>query len=203
MPIKSPNRFGAIKADNIQLNQYVTQFAGVNQAIPTTPAVIPQSSKLVQAQPKLENKQENQQEKVEKKEEKKEQKPAKDENSKASITTSSPKIRGTQARVEYRDQQGNILDEAVVESLRKEGKVSFETKHETRTRLEHGHIVDVVDGKVAPPHPDVEGQNPETQEKPEEIAEDSPAPAASAGSSVEEPKAPEAKPASEGNEATP
>lgn len=184
----------------------MTQFAGVNQAIPTTPAAIPQSSKPAQVQPKQEKqekKEEKKQENLEKKEEKKEQKPGKDENPKASITTSTPKIRGTQARVEYRDQQGNILDEAVVESLRKEGKVSFETKHETRTRLEHGHIVDVVDGKVAPPHPDVEGQNPETQEKPEEIAEDSPAAAASAGSSVEEPKSPEAKPASEGNEATP
>lgn len=183
----------------------MTQFAGVNQAIPTTPAAIPQSSKPAQVQPKQEKqeKKEKKQENLEKKEEKKEQKPGKDENPRASITTSTPKIRGTQARVEYRDQQGNILDEAVVESLRKEGKVSFETKHETRTRLEHGHIVDVVDGKVAPPHPDVEGQNPETQEKPEEIAEDSPAAAASAGSSVEEPKSPEAKPASEGNEATP
>ncbi|CBF76842.1 hypothetical protein AN4761.2 [Aspergillus nidulans FGSC A4] len=170
------------------LNQYVTHFSSVNSAVPTTAASIPQSPAPVKAEPKQEQK---------------EQKEAKVESQEPSITSSSiPKIRGTQARVEYRDQQGNILDEAVVDSLRKEGKISIETRHETRTRLEHGHLVDVVDGKVAPPHPDVEGQNPETQDKPEEIVDDSPASAADAGSSVGEPNSPEPKPASEGNEAT-
>lgn len=169
----------------------MTQFASANPAVPTTPAAIPQSPAPAKAPPKQE------------KEEKREQKPAEHESEAPVITSSSsPKIQGTQARVEYRDQQGNILDEALVESLRKEGKVSFETRHETRTRLEHGHLMDVVDGKVAPPHPDVEGQNPETQDKPEEVVEESPASVPGSGSSVAEPNSPEPEPASEGNEAT-
>lgn len=60
------------------------------------------------------------------------------------------RLRGSKARVEYRDQDGNILDESLVAALQKEGKVSFETRYETRTRLENGHEVDVVDGKVVP-----------------------------------------------------
>lgn len=60
------------------------------------------------------------------------------------------RLRGSKARVEYRDQDGNILDESLVAALQKEGKVSFETRYERRTRLENGHEVDVVDGKVAP-----------------------------------------------------
>lgn len=36
-------------------------------------------------------------------------------------------------RVEYRDEHGNILDEDQVKAL--EGKVSFSTKYETRTRV--------------------------------------------------------------------
>jgi dolichyl-phosphate-mannose-protein mannosyltransferase len=107
------------------------------------------------------------------------------------------------ARVEYRDQNGNVLDEALVASLAKEGKVSFETRHETRTRLEHGHEVEMVDGQIAPPHPDVEGQNPETVKNQEQqAAGDSPASVAVGESSVEEPSSPEPKPASEANEAT-
>ncbi|KAI9376247.1 MIR motif-containing protein [Aspergillus egyptiacus] len=171
------------------LSQYVTHFSSANgAAVPTTSTSAPQASAPVKVQPKKE---------------KKEQKPVKAESENPNITSSSPKILGTQARVEYRDQNGNILPESVVESLRKEGKVSFETRHETRTRLEQGHLVDVVNGEIAPPHPDVEGQNPETLGKPEKVVGDSPAAAAGAGSSVEEPNSPEPKPASEGNEATP
>lgn len=115
--------------------------------------------------------------------------------------TPEPQQPRAKARVEYRDQDGNILDEKLVAALAKEGKVSFETRHETRTRLEHGHEVEMINGQVAPPHPDVEGQNPETLGKPEQAADDGPASVAG-GSSVAEPNSPEAKPASEGNEAT-
>lgn len=121
----------------------------------------------------------------------------------ASVTSQAKQPRGTMARVEYRDQHGNVLDEALVASLAKEGKVSFETRHETRTRLEHGHEVEMVDGQIAPPHPDVEGQNPETVKNQEQrAAGDSPASVAGGESSVEEPSSPEPKPASEANGAT-
>lgn len=48
----------------------------------------------------------------------------------------------------------------------KDDKVHFETKYETRTRLvdEAGNFIDEGPAAeaVAPPHPDVEGGNPET-----------------------------------------
>ena len=86
--------------------------------------------------------------------------------------------------LEYRDQDGNLLNEEQVKELK--GKVSFKTRYETRTRLVDadgnevegdlpgegdgdlplGHAHPQPDGRVpegqAPPHPDVEGQNPET-----------------------------------------
>lgn len=126
------------------------------------------------------------------------------EDPSASVTPEAlPSIRGKKARVEFRDQNGNVLPESLVAHLQKEGKVSFETRYEYRSRLANGHEVDVVDGKVAPPHPDVQGQNPETVEKKEQQpVKDIPAPAAGEESSVEESSSPEPKPASEGNEAT-
>ncbi|KKK14332.1 hypothetical protein P175DRAFT_0508810 [Aspergillus ochraceoroseus IBT 24754] len=170
------------------LDQYVTQFASTNAVIPTTPAPVAQAPPPVVPEPAGKQQEQN---------------PAQEEIQEPIVTSSTPQLRGSQARVEYRDQNGNVLDEEVVASLRKEGKVSFETRHETRTRLENGHLVDVVDGKLAPPHPDVEGQNPETSGKQEEEAlDDSPASAAGAQISVEEQSSPEPKPASEGNEAT-
>lgn len=113
-----------------------------------------------------------------------------------------PHLRGSKARVEFRDQHGNVLDENLVSSLRSEGKVSFETRYETNTLLEHGHEVDIVDGKVAPPHPDVQGQNPETIKEQGRPADDSPPSVPGGESAAGQPEAPEAKPASEGNEAT-
>ena len=60
-----------------------------------------------------------------------------------------------------------------------------------------------MDGKVAPPHPDVEGQNPQTvQDDERRPVEDVQAPVPGDGKSSEESNSPEAKPASEGNEAT-
>jgi dolichyl-phosphate-mannose-protein mannosyltransferase len=78
----------------------------------------------------------------------------------------------TEERVEYRDQDGNLLDEEQVKAL--EGKVEFKTRYETRTRVvdAQGNEVLLPPGEqlpqaqeqeqaeaagVAPPHPDVEG----------------------------------------------
>ncbi|KAI1493234.1 dolichyl-phosphate-mannose-protein mannosyltransferase 1 [Biscogniauxia mediterranea] len=114
------------------------------------------------------------------------------------------KLLSREERVEYRDQDGNILNEEQVKAL--EGKVEFKTKYETRTR--------VVDGKgnelpvaqdpaagagVAPPHPDVEGANQETKK-----AADEPAPKEVSSSKDGEKEAEMSipKPASEGNAAT-
>lgn len=108
-------------------------------------------------------------------------------------------------QVEYRDQDGNILDADEVASLMAEGLASFETKYETRTRLidDEGNVVDTIidQGGVAPDHPDVEGQNPSTKRDPEEQARDQPA-EAKAGGSVKKEDDGEAKPASDASEAT-
>ncbi|KAH8655071.1 Dolichyl-phosphate-mannose-protein mannosyltransferase-domain-containing protein [Tricladium varicosporioides] len=111
-------------------------------------------------------------------------------------------------KVEYRDQDGNLLDPEQVKSL--EGKVSFKTRYETRTRMVDAagneiHVEEAVG--VAPPHPDVEGVDSSTVGKVEPEKQDSP-------NAQREVKADEskeesiksgsgsAKPASEGNEAT-
>lgn len=103
--------------------------------------------------------------------------------------------------VEYRDQNGNLLDEAQVQALLAEGKASFQTKYETRTRLvdEAGNEVNA--SGVAPDHPDVEGQNPSTKGVPEEQARSQPADA-KAGGSVKKGDDGKAKPASDASEAT-
>ena len=78
----------------------------------------------------------------------------------------------SEERVEYRDQDGNLLNEEQVKAL--EGKVEFKTRYETRTRVvdAQGNEVLLPPGEqappvqeqeqaaaagVAPPHPDVEG----------------------------------------------
>ncbi|KAE8342911.1 hypothetical protein BDV24DRAFT_39575 [Aspergillus arachidicola] len=165
------------------LGQYVTHFTNTNVAVPTTQAPPPEAP----VAPPPQQDQQILKEEVEE---------ADDAN-----VTPEPQPPRAKARVEYRDQDGNILDEKLVAALAKEGKVSFETRHETRTRLEHGHEVEMINGQVAPPHPDVEGQNPETLGKQEQATDDGPASAAG-DSSAAEPNSPEAKPASEGNEAT-
>ncbi|KIH87555.1 dolichyl-phosphate-mannose-protein mannosyltransferase [Sporothrix brasiliensis 5110] len=104
-------------------------------------------------------------------------------------------------RVEYRDQDGNILDPEQVEALR--GKVEFKTRYETRTRLvdEAGNEILDESAPVAPPHPDVEGVDQSTKQS--LVADD--ALPQSADPSVEgerEKDQTRAKPASEGSEAT-
>ena len=112
-------------------------------------------------------------------------------------------------KVEYRDQDGNLLDPEQVKAL--EGKVSFKTRYETRTRLvdaQGNEIPQPEDAGVAPPHPDVEGADretvgipePEIQGKPnvqKEVKADE-----SKEESIAKSDASVAKPASEGNEAT-
>ncbi|KAJ6178439.1 hypothetical protein N7519_008900 [Penicillium mononematosum] len=124
------------------------------------------------------------------------------ESDPAAVTA--PKIAGSMARVEYRDQNGQVLDENLVASLRAEGKVKFETRYEPGQPLQNAHEVPVVDGQLAPPHPDVQGQNPETGSAPEDsVPPESPASVADGNErSVEQSSSMEAKPASEGNEAT-
>lgn len=116
--------------------------------------------------------------------------------------------------MEYRDQDGNILNEEQVKEL--QGKVEFKTRYETRTRVvdangnevpqpgdgapqDPGSPVGGAPDGVAPPHPDVEGGDPETKR----LVPDEPIPGAK--KSVEGEKEKEgksAKPASESNEAT-
>jgi dolichyl-phosphate-mannose-protein mannosyltransferase len=125
------------------------------------------------------------------------------------------KILSREERVEYRDQDGNLLNEEQVKEL--QGKVEFKTRYETRTRVvdANGNEVPMPadgwpqdrgspdggakDAGVAPPHPDVQGVDQETKR----LVPDEPIPGAE--KSIEGEKEKEgksAKPASEGNEAT-
>ncbi|KAG6254202.1 hypothetical protein E4U24_007664 [Claviceps purpurea] len=131
-------------------------------------------------------------------------------NNDAGISAKPPppghKIVGQEEKVEYRDQDGNLLSEEQVKEL--EGKVKFETKHETRTRVVDDQGVEVPPPEggwpadmagVAPPHPDVQGVDRETvkdgqSEPPQDVA-------ASRDGEKEAERA-KAKPASEGQEAT-
>ena len=116
-------------------------------------------------------------------------------------------------KVEYRDQDGNLLDEAHVEALR--GKVSFNTKYETRTRVvdADGNDVDEgpaggVEGGFAPPHPDVErlpstGKDDNDDDGREYPATASPEEDVGKEKSVDKENKGKPKPGSEGNQATP
>lgn len=117
-------------------------------------------------------------------------------------------------RIEYRDQDGNVLNEEQVKAL--EGKVEFKTRYETRTRMVDadgrefeaplGEVHQQAVGEpvgVAPPHPDVEGVDTQTAQKQKAAGEDEEVPPAK--ESVEgdhEAKAKAAKPASEKKEAS-
>jgi dolichyl-phosphate-mannose-protein mannosyltransferase len=120
-------------------------------------------------------------------------------------------------RIEYRDENGRILDEEEVAALA--GKVSFKTRYETRTRVVDGQGNEIYEGLVnahgdeedepqgvAPPHPDVEGQNPETQQGEPAQASDAPPTVEVVEDQKKEQSAEQderqAKPASEGQAAT-
>ena len=121
-------------------------------------------------------------------------------------------ILSREEKVEYRDQDGNLLDEEQVKAL--EGKVSFKTRYETRTRMvdAQGNEVVIPDNAnegVAPPHPDVEGVDRETAGVPEQGSKAAPnkqqdvkADESKEKSAVKSEADKSAKPASEGNEAT-
>ncbi|KAH8590296.1 Dolichyl-phosphate-mannose-protein mannosyltransferase-domain-containing protein [Bisporella sp. PMI_857] len=118
------------------------------------------------------------------------------------------RIVSREEKIEYRDQDGNLLDAEQVKAL--EGKVSFKTKYETRTRMidAQGNEILMDDAGVAPPHPDVEGVDRETVKVPEPEVKEKPAPQQdvkadeSKEESIAKSDVKEAKPASEGNEAT-
>jgi dolichyl-phosphate-mannose-protein mannosyltransferase len=123
-----------------------------------------------------------------------------------SIVTPQPageqRVIGREERIEYRDQDGNLLDESQVSALESDSKVSFKTKYETRTRLvdAQGNEIPGGDG-VAPNHPDVEGQNPDTKGVKED-PNSQPANAAADAGSVNKEENGKAMPASDANEAT-
>ena len=131
----------------------------------------------------------------------------------------------TEERVEYRDEKGNILNEEEIAAL--DGKVSFNTRYETRTRVLDANGNEIEEGsmaspgvaggdksapgggggKHAPPHPDVDRQ-PETfpdgneNDKREYPATASPEDDIGKEKSVEGKNKKKAKPASDGKKAT-
>ncbi|KAI9848546.1 MAG: hypothetical protein M1837_007215 [Sclerophora amabilis] len=82
----------------------------------------------------------------------------------ASVTPQHKKAGDRELKVRYKDNEGNELNEAQVAEL--SDNVSFETLYETSTRYldAAGNELppDAAAESVAPPHPDVEGRNPET-----------------------------------------
>jgi len=73
----------------------------------------------------------------------------------------------TEEKVEFRDENGNLLDEEQVKAM--EGKVSFSTRYETRTRLVDEAGNEIYDGIVEGDEAGVagsyaEGRNPDTQD---------------------------------------
>lgn len=104
--------------------------------------------------------------------------------------------------IEYRDQDGNLLSEEEVLRLQENGEVKFETKVETRTEhiLEESPAPENEQAGVAPPHPDVEGVNSETIQK--EQKDGIPKNAAASLDGEKEAQNEQAKPASEGQDAT-
>lgn len=120
----------------------------------------------------------------------------------APVVAEQARIVAQEERVEYRDQDGNLLDADQVKEL--EGKVEFKTRYETRTRIidEQGNEVLEDDDEepetefVAPPHPDVQGVDQETKEN---AAGDSNVPdAAESVQGEREAEVKKPKPASEG-----
>ena len=121
-------------------------------------------------------------------------------------------ILSREEKIEYRDQDGNLLDEDQVKSL--EGKVSFSTRYETRTKVVDAQGRKIADGPAgaegfAPPHPDVD-REPETAADASGAAgRDSPATVSPDDDIAKEKSIDKAKsksgsprPASEGREAT-
>lgn len=113
-------------------------------------------------------------------------------------------------KIEFRDQDGNVLNEEQVSSL--QGKVSFQTRYETRTRVVDADGNEVEEGPAggegfAPPHPDVDREPETAAEVPEDDGREYPATASPEDDvgkekSVHKKMGGAAKPASERGEAT-
>lgn len=170
----------------IQLNDYITPFANANEPVKSQAPAVP-----IQNQ--------NQQQPI-----------GESPDSNKQYVTPQPagsnRIVGREERVEYRDEVGNLLDPKEVAKLQAEGKVSLQTKYQTETR-----VIDASGNQIiknpehAPPHPDVEGQNPETNRNGEEsiVPRNEPASVAGSEKSVyDEQVASAPKPASEAQGAT-
>ena len=137
------------------------------------------------------------------------QKPSSD----PSVTPQPPpddSILNREERVEYRDQDGNLINEEQLKSL--EGKVSFSTRYETRTRVVDAEGHEIGEGSAgaegfAPPHPDVDREPETAADAPEDDGREYPATASpnddlNKEKSVEKAKDKKPRPASEGREAT-
>lgn len=124
-------------------------------------------------------------------------------------------IIGREEKIEYRDEHGNLLDAEQVAAL--EGKVSFKTRYETRTRVVDAAGNEVADEALLPEamaaaEPGTkgtyaDGQNPETVGPPQDEASQTPPTVDVEGdrakeASIEAAGSGEARPASEGSEAT-
>lgn len=116
------------------------------------------------------------------------------------------------ARVEYRDEHGNILDEDLVKELDSEGKVTFSTRYETRTRrvdpagnVVHDGLVEEEEEGYAGTIAD--GSNPETAAAGQEAVSEQPANVKNVEDDVSKERSideapPSAEPASDANTAT-
>lgn len=121
-----------------------------------------------------------------------------------------PSILAREEKIEYRDQDGNLLNEEQVAALA--GKVSFSTRYEIRTKLVDEAGNEIEDGPVeaegfAPPHPDVDREPETAGGVPEDDGRDRPATASPEDDIrkeklVEKSKTGKPRPASEANEAT-
>lgn len=124
---------------------------------------------------------------------------------------------GQEERVEYRDQDGNLLDPEEVAQLIAEGVASFSTKYETETKLvdQFGNVIPDEDRSlyeaqepasepesVAPEHPDVEGQNPDTKGAVDGSREPASVEVPAQPAQNEAEQSPEAEPPSDAVEAT-
>lgn len=112
--------------------------------------------------------------------------------------------------VEYRDQDGNLLNEEEVAALK--GKVLFETRYETRTRTVDGAGNEIIDGPeggdgYTPPHADVDGEPETAVDVPEDDGREYPATVSPEDDvikehALEQTNLKKPRPASEGIEAT-
>lgn len=112
------------------------------------------------------------------------------------------KVIAREEHVEYRDAEGNLLNDEQIAEL--SGKVEFKTRYETRTRVvdSEGNEVPNAEVPVAPPHPDVEGPDSSTKKSSEAPAEEAEPQAVQSKDGEKEKEAEKPKPASEGNDAT-